>query len=93
MNCYFYCYSRKKDMSAPRKLGAMIRFHRKIARISRTELAKLSGVGKTAVFDVEHGKETVRLSTLLKILSALNISLKFTGPLMHLFEKEWDEKS
>jgi HTH-type transcriptional regulator / antitoxin HipB len=79
-------------MSDARRMGAMIRFHRKIARLSQLELAKLSGVGKTAIFDIEQGKETVRLSTLTKILKTLNIGTNFSSPLMNLFEKEWHEK-
>jgi y4mF family transcriptional regulator len=76
-----------------RRIGEMVRFHRKMARLSQVELAKLSGVGKTVVFDLEHGKETVRLSTLMKILIALNITIGFHGPLIQLFEKEHHETS
>ena len=65
----------------------MVRFHRKIARLSQLELAKLAGVGKTVIFDVEQGKETIKLATLMKILEALNIRIKFNGPLMDLFDK------
>jgi HTH-type transcriptional regulator/antitoxin HipB len=74
-------------------IGKMIRFHRKLAQLSQSELAKLSGVGKTVIFDIEQGKETIRLSTLLKILNALNIKIKFNSPLMNLFEKECNETS
>jgi transcriptional regulator with XRE-family HTH domain len=74
-------------------MAAMIRFHRKAARISQLELAKFAGVGKTAVFDLEQGKETVKLSTLVKVLKILNIRITFTGPIMDLFEEEWREKS
>jgi len=90
--CYFYCYNRKKSMSEERDIGQMVRFHRKKARITQAELAKLSGVGKTAVFDIEQGKESVRLSTLMKVLYTLNMSISFNGPLMHLF-REQHEKS
>jgi len=75
------------------QIGAMIRFHRKIAKLSQAELAKLAGVGKTAVFDIERGKETVRLLTLIKVVRILNITIKFNGPLMNSFEKEMNEKS
>jgi|GEM_PF-297048 len=71
------------------KLGKMIRFHRKLARLSQIELAQLSGVGKTAVFDIEKGKETIQLVTLLKILHTLNILIQFSGPLVNIFEKEY----
>jgi transcriptional regulator with XRE-family HTH domain len=70
----------------------MVRFHRKKAKLSQAELANLSGVGKTVVFDVEHGKETVRLSTLIKMLNTLNIGINFSGPLMNLFRTH-DENS
>lgn len=80
-------------MAESKMLGEMILFHRKIAKLSRLELAKLAGVGKTAIFDIEQGKETVRLSTLTKVLTVLNINIKFIGPLMDLFEKGRHEKS
>lgn len=75
------------------QIGAMVRFHRKKARMTQAELAKFAEVGKTVVFDVEKGKSTVQLSTLFRILHVLNIKLQFTGPIMHLFEKEQREKS
>jgi HTH-type transcriptional regulator/antitoxin HipB len=75
------------------RMGKMVRFHRKMARLSQLELAKLAGVGKTVVFDLEHGKETVKLMTLLKLLHTLNIRLQFSGPLVESFEKENNEKS
>jgi HTH-type transcriptional regulator / antitoxin HipB len=64
------------------EIGELIRFHRKSAGLNQQELAKLAGVGKTVVFDLEKGKETVRLDTLMKILNVLNIKVKYEGPLM-----------
>lgn len=75
-----------------KKIGQMIRFHRKKARMTQWGLAKFAEIGKTAVFDVEKGKSTVRLSTLLRILHVLNVRIEFSGPLMHLFEREKGEK-
>jgi len=46
-------------------------------------LAELAGVGKTSVFDIEKGKATVRLSTLLAVMHVLNIDLVMRGPLMN----------
>jgi y4mF family transcriptional regulator len=74
-------------MPAAPDIGHIVHFHRKKAKLSQVELAKLSGVGKTVVFDIEHGKESVRLSSLIKILNILNIQINFTGPLMDLFGK------
>ncbi len=73
-------------------IGAVIRFHRKKAGLSRIDLADLAGIGKTALFDIEHGKTTVRLTTFLRILSVLNVALFLDGPVMGLFEGEADEK-
>ena len=75
-------------MLLPRDIGRMVRFHRKKAKLSQLELAQLSGVGKTVVFDVEKGKESIRLSTLMKLLHTLNITIDFSGPLMDLFQNK-----
>ncbi len=72
--------------------GAMIRFHRKKAGLSQKELADLSGVGKTIVFDLEKGKETIRLNSFLKILEGLNIQMNFSSPLMEHFKQQYHEK-
>ncbi len=74
------------------RIGRMVRFHRKKAQLTQLRLANLAEVGKTAVFDIEKGKATVRLSTLLAVLHVLNIQMEFRGPLMHRF-KELDETS
>ncbi len=70
----------------------MVRFHRKKAGISQKELASFAGVGKTAVFDIEKGKVSTRLNTLLKVLHVLNIKMDFQGPLMALFKEGLGEE-
>ena len=62
------------------EMAKVIRYCRKQSGLSQRELANLAGVGKTAVFDIEKGKETIQLDTLLKILSILNIRIKFETP-------------
>ena len=74
-------------MSDYKNLGTIIRFHRKHAGLSQEELATLAGVGKTVVFDIEKGKDSIRFSTLIKLLRALNIQLKFESQLMRLFNE------
>lgn len=69
------------------KIAKMIRFHRKKAKMTQLELARLAGIGKTVVFDIEKGKKTVRLASLLCVFHALNITIKFQGPIMHQFEE------
>jgi transcriptional regulator with XRE-family HTH domain len=63
-------------------LRDIIKRHRRVSRLSQAELARLAGVGKTVVFDVEHGKQSIRYDTLTKILTVLNISVRFDSPLM-----------
>ncbi len=64
-------------------LAEIIKKHRKAAGLSQLQLAEMAGVGKTVVFDLEKGKETVQLDTLRKILSVLNIKVQLTSPLMN----------
>lgn len=75
------------------RLGTMIRFHRKKNGLSQEQLAELAGLGKTVVFDIEKGKLSVQLNTLLRVIKVLNIQIEFYSPLMHLFQKEIQEKS
>lgn len=63
-------------------LGQIIREHRKISGLSRIECARLAGIGKTVLYDIEHGKTSVQLDTLLKLLKVLNISLSIGSPLL-----------
>ena len=69
-------------MIAPLLLAQIVRKHRKIAGLSQLQLAEMAGTGKTVVFDLEKGKATIRLDTLRKILSVLNIGVLLTSPLM-----------
>lgn len=69
-------------------LGAIVRRHRKLGGLSRERLAEIAGVGKTVIYDIEHGKASVRYSTVKKVLDALNIRIRFISPL----EEDFDEK-
>lgn len=62
-------------------LGSMVKDHRKKAGLTQLELANLTGVGKTTVFDIEKNKETVRWNNLLAVLRGLNIKVEFKSPL------------
>lgn len=61
-------------------LGTLLKTARRKSGLSQAGLAQLAGVGKTAVFDLEHGKDTVQLDTLLKVLRVLNIRIELAGP-------------
>ena len=69
-------------MEQSQKLAEVIRLHRKAAKLSRIQLAELAGVGKTVIYDIEKGKESVQLDTLEKILKVLNIKILLTSPIM-----------
>jgi HTH-type transcriptional regulator/antitoxin HipB len=63
------------------ELGNYIRTLRKKSGLTQIQLAEMVGVGKSVIYDLEKGKETVQLSTLVKILSGLNIKVKLLSPL------------
>jgi HTH-type transcriptional regulator / antitoxin HipB len=73
-------------------LADVIKMHRKAAKLSRDKLAEMSGVGKTVIYDIEKGKETIQLDTLRKILGVLNIKIELTSPLMDNFRNMGNEK-
>jgi len=70
-------------MLEPLLLADIVRKHRKMAGLSQQQLAELAGVGKTVVFDLEKGKESIQLNTLRKILHVLNIKVQLTSPMMN----------
>jgi len=80
-------------MMQPQELADIIKMHRKAAKLSRVQLAEIAGVGKTVIYDVENGKESVQLDTLRKIFRVLNIKIQFTSPLMDNQQLTSNEKS
>ncbi len=62
-------------------ISQMVKFHRKESGLTQKQLADLAGVGKTVIFDIEKGKETIQFSTLQKVLNVLNITIEFKSPL------------
>jgi len=73
------------------EFGEIIKYHRNNSGLSQKELADLAGVGKTVIFDIEKGKATVQMDTLLKVLKVLNITIKLDSQLMEgykLWRKE-----
>jgi len=70
------------------KEGKLIRCHRRKSGLTQNELADLAGVGKTVVFDVEHGKSTVQFDSLRRICDVLNITITLNSPVMDQCLKE-----
>lgn len=63
-------------------LAQLIQNHRKKAGLTQAQLAKLAGVGKTVVWEIEHGRESVQWDTLQKIFRVLNITVEWRSPLL-----------
>ena len=80
-------------MTVKNNLQNIILYHRKQAALSRKDLAELAGVGKTVIYDVEKGKKTVKWSSISAILDALNITIKFSSPLIQEYEKSLDKNT
>ena len=80
-----YCYIGKIVQN---RLSDIILFHRKQSGVTQQELAELAGVGKNLVYELENGKQSVRLENLLKVLRVLNIELDFQSPLRDAFLRE-----
>lgn len=74
-----------------KRIGKVINLHRKKSKLTQRQLADLAGVGKTVVFDIEKGKETVQINSILKVLSVLNIKVEMKSPLMQLLERKDEE--
>ena len=63
-------------------LAQLVQSHRKKAGLTQAQLATLAGVGKTVIWDVEHGKESVQWDTVQKIFRVLNITVEWRSPLL-----------
>lgn len=69
-----------------RRAGGLVRYHRRKAGLTQLELADLAGVGKTTVFDIEHGKASVQVDSLLAVMAVLSMRMEIGGP----FAEEYD---
>lgn len=58
------------------RLGRVVRARRKSLHLRQAELCDLAGVGLAFLYELEHGKETVRLDKVLAVLSVLGLELQ-----------------
>ncbi len=65
--------------NTPEALAAAVLAARKKLGLTQPQLALAAGVGVRFIVDLEAGKPTVRLQTLLKVLHALGGSLAVEG--------------
>ena len=66
--------------SLNRQIGAAIRWHRLAQGLLQRDIAARAGLPLRTVGRIERGEVDVRLSTLAKIASALNVPLKSLLP-------------
>jgi len=64
------------------KISYIVRYHRKEKKLTQKELADLAGVGKTVIFDIEKGKESVSFCIVKKVLCALDINMFIQSPII-----------
>lgn len=57
-------------------LGVAVRDRRRALGLTQEDLADLAGVGLRLVHEVEHGRDTVQLANLLRLLRALGLHLE-----------------
>lgn len=65
--------------NSPQALGAAVFAARQRLGLTQPQLALAAGVGVRFIVELEAGKPTVRLETLLKVLHALGGSLAVQG--------------
>lgn len=72
----------------PNEIATIVRYCRKQSGLTQQALGKIAGVGKTVIFDIEKGKETVQLNSLLKVFAVLNIEMQLKTPFTDLTGSE-----
>lgn len=57
-------------------LGAAVRARRRSLGLDQAVLAQLAGVGLAFLYELEHGKPTVRIDKVLSVLAVLGLTLE-----------------
>jgi len=69
--------SKRDDADAASKgLGNVVRARRRALGLSQLELCDLAAVGPAFLYELEHGKPTVRLDKVLAVLQVLGLELQ-----------------
>ncbi|MEY4581971.1 MAG: hypothetical protein RL701_6674 [Pseudomonadota bacterium] len=67
--------SRRSKPPESLPLGAIVRERRKALQLSQSELAALAGVGLAFLYELEHGKPSVRIDKVLAVFTVLGLEL------------------
>jgi len=66
-------------IQSPQQLGEALRAARKALGLTQPQLALAAGVGVRFIVDLEAGKPTVRLETVLRVIDALGGVINLSG--------------
>jgi y4mF family transcriptional regulator len=66
-------------IQSPKQLGELVRNSRKQLGLTQSQLALASGVGIRFMVDLEAGKPTLRLESVMKVIKALGGELQING--------------
>jgi y4mF family transcriptional regulator len=67
------------QINTPDDLGTAVRTARKSLQLTQPELALAAQVGVRFIVDLEAGKPTVRLESVMRVLEALGATLQLSG--------------
>ena len=67
------------SIQSPEQLGTALRSARKHLILTQPELALAAGVGVRFIVDLEAGKPTLRLETVLRVIEALGGKITLEG--------------
>ena len=68
-------YAMAELVRSPKQLGVALRRLRRTHNLTQTELAKRAGVRQGTISQVETGLETVKLTTVMDMLRALDLEI------------------
>ena len=69
----------RHDIRTPQQLADQLRAARKRLGLTQAELAMAAGVGLRFMVDLEAGKPTVRLETVMRVIDALGGVMQLAG--------------
>lgn len=67
------------NIRSTQQLGQTLRVARKQLGLTQSQLALAAGVGVRFIVDLEAGKPTLRLETVLRVIEALGGEIKLSG--------------
>jgi y4mF family transcriptional regulator len=67
------------SIQSPQQLGEVLRAARKQLGLTQPQLALAAGVGVRFIVDLEAGKPTLRLETVLRVIEALGGEINLGG--------------